>query len=91
MQTKEKRESLIEEIWKRSGLDYVSDMVYITNCYTVLYAVKQLPARSYSEEQWERLYEYLFCESGEGKHKADILEVLLLFSDFRYHLGRWGR
>lgn len=67
------QKSLIDEIWKRSGLSYLSDLVNTKNNSIVFCAVKQIPRDSFSPKQWEKAYEYLFRELGAGKTKDDIL------------------
>lgn len=67
---------LLEEIWKRSTLMYLSDLIYAGNDRRIRQAVGEIPRDCFSPEQWGKAYEYLFRESGAGKTKDDILRGL---------------
>lgn len=73
MKSKTINAHVLEEIWKESGLTYVSDLASPANYESVYHIILDVEEEQYPTMQWEEAYEYIFREYGVGKLREDIL------------------
>lgn len=69
-------EHVLDEIYKRSRLLYLSDIRHPSNGWRIYSVIWGIQAKAYSIKQWEESYTYFFGDSGVGKSKLDILNEL---------------
>lgn len=59
--------ALIDDLYEKTGLEFISDLHVKRNQKVILSAVKKIPEASYSKEDWIEAYQYI---TGDYKRKS---------------------
>lgn len=69
--------ALIDDLYEKIGLEYLSDLHVKRNQKSVLSAVKQISEASYPKEDWVEAYQYITGDyQQKSPGKAELLKKL---------------
>lgn len=72
--------ALIDDLYEKTGLEYLSDLHVRRNQRAVLTAVEQIQEGSYPKEDWVEAYQYI---TGDYKQKSPGKTELLKMLHYR--------
>lgn len=73
--------ALIDELYQRTKLNYLSDMRWEYNWMDVLAVVKEIPEEEYPKKEWAEAYQYITGDNNPGNcGKTKLLRTLCLGS-----------